>query len=648
MLNIEKTQIISDVIHDSIVYSGIEDAIISTPIFNRLHRISQSSLVFLTFPSNKVHRFEHSIGTMHIAGEIFYKSICNARKDTLISFLKCIKHEICEWRNCTLQSTLPRELKNTEIDSILNMPFPDCRLYYDYCPSNLNREDRLIYFIAFQSIRIAGLLHDVGHLPYSHILEKALKNLYTEASASKKITPSVKQEFMDIVSPFIDGQNEIHEEFGKLLIKDIEQCILDTLSLNQKQDINYFFVVICFSFASKILSSNFVENTIFSDMHLIIAGVVDADRLDYCSRDAFCSALNMDRFNYKRFINGYTLIQRTYISDNYEHFFFAPPAKNLNMIHDLLRRRYRIFSDINYHHRVHKHEIILEKIICDLGLMELEDMSTITPLPKNVLPLEVSSIWKLVKETKTNTNWLEYQLIQLDDSWLDTLLKHKFFKLYGENYLSIRKNGSIVRWNQFDELISTTKHYYSFIKRSSDFQLIDEAFFQIFTQNTWKVKELNLICEESKGKKYSEFLRERRTFLFTHCINYTIGNLSVGDMKESFYQSVEDALNHSSNLQIQNYIVRSSRFSHGLNTVKAPVFLIEREENSIILEQLSTQRNIFLQEEALTAPFHLYYLPEYNDQNIPCKIDSKKLIDILANVLIDCLKQYIASDAPTV
>lgn len=532
MLNIEKTQIISDVIHDSIVYSGIEDAIISTPIFNRLHRISQSSLVFLTFPSNKVHRFEHSIGTMHIAGEIFYKSICNARKDTLISFLKCIKHEICEWRNCTLQSTLPRELKNTEIDSILNMPFPDCRLYYDYCPSNLNREDRLIYFIAFQSIRIAGLLHDVGHLPYSHILEKALKNLYTEASASKKITPSVKQEFMDIVSPFIDGQNEIHEEFGKLLIKDIEQCILDTLSLNQKQDINYFFVVICFSFASKILSSNFVENTIFSDMHLIIAGVVDADRLDYCSRDAFCSALNMDRFNYKRFINGYTLIQRTYISDNYEHFFFAPPAKNLNMIHDLLRRRYRIFSDINYHHRVHKHEIILEKIICDLGLMELEDMSTITPLPKNVLPLEVSSIWKLVKETKTNTNWLEYQLIQLDDSWLDTLLKHKFFKLYGENYLSIRKNGSIVRWNQFDELISTTKHYYSFIKRSSDFQLIDEAFFQIFTQNTWKVKELNLICEESKGKKYSEFLRERRTFLFTHCINYTIGNLSVGDMKE--------------------------------------------------------------------------------------------------------------------
>ena len=275
-------------------------------------------------------------------------------------------------------------------------------------------------------------------------------------------------------------------------------------------------------------------------------------------------------------------------------------------------------------------------------------MSTITSLPKNVLPLEVSSIWKLVKETKTNTNWLEYQLIQLDDSWLDTLLKHKFFKLYGENYLSIRKNGSIVRWNQFDELISTTKHYYSFIKRSSDFQLIDEAFFQIFTQNTWKVKELNLICEESKGKKYSEFLRERRTFLFTHCINYTIGNLSVGDMKESFYQSVEDALNHSSNLQIQNYIVRSSRFSHGLNTVKAPVFLIDREENSIILEQLSTQRNIFLQEEALTAPFHLYYLPEYNDQNIPCKIDSKKLIDILANVLIDCLKQYIASDAPTV
>ena len=59
-MDINRTQSLTDVIHDSIDYSGIEREILGTPIFNRLHRIMQSSLVFLTYPSDKVKRFEHS------------------------------------------------------------------------------------------------------------------------------------------------------------------------------------------------------------------------------------------------------------------------------------------------------------------------------------------------------------------------------------------------------------------------------------------------------------------------------------------------------------------------------------------------------------------------------------------------------------
>lgn len=77
----------SDIIHNSIPYSGLESAIISTPIFNRLHRILQSSLVYLTYSSNKVKRFEHSVGTMHLAGEIFYNSIANTTNSLNISRL---------------------------------------------------------------------------------------------------------------------------------------------------------------------------------------------------------------------------------------------------------------------------------------------------------------------------------------------------------------------------------------------------------------------------------------------------------------------------------------------------------------------------------------------------------------------------------
>ena len=68
-MNMERTQEMVDTIHGLIAYSGIEQAIIGTPIFNRLHRVLQNSLVCLTYPSNKVKRFEHSVGTMHLAGQ---------------------------------------------------------------------------------------------------------------------------------------------------------------------------------------------------------------------------------------------------------------------------------------------------------------------------------------------------------------------------------------------------------------------------------------------------------------------------------------------------------------------------------------------------------------------------------------------------
>lgn len=643
MLDLNKTQIMSDIIHGSIVYSGIENAIISTPIFNRLHRISQSSLVFLTFASNKVRRFEHSVGTMHIAGEIFYNSICNSKDDVVESFLSKIKEEISNWRDNTTQGKLPKELKNTRADRILKMSYPHCTLYHNYCPSNLKEENKLIYFIAFESIRIAGLLHDVGHLPYSHILEKALKNLYTEVISSDEIEENVKDDFTNIMFPFVNSKDEIHEEFGKLLIDSIEQSILEGLTKTQESDISYFFIVLSFYFAKKILSSKFTDNTIFADMHLIVSGVVDADRLDYCSRDSFCAALDTDIFSYKRFVNGYSLMRKVIDIDGYEHFFFTPSAKNLNLIHELIRKRYRIFSNINYHHRVHKHEIILEKVICRLGLMELEKMESVESLP-NVLPMEVSSIWKLVKEIKNDNTWMEYQLIQLDDSWLDTLLKHKFFEIYKEYYMSIPKNGNDIQWNQFDELISTTKHYHSLIKRPCDFQLIDEEFFGLFFSPEWRISGLYEKLQEYENEKYTKFLEKKRSFLFTYCINYLVAKLAVDDMKESFYQMVEDMINGSIKNNTLNYIVRSARFSHGLNTVKSPVFLVDDQGNAIRLEQLSTQRDMFLMEEALTAPFHLYYLPKYDDNNIPNNINLQELILMLAQTLIKCLKKFVEKD----
>lgn len=81
-----KAMQISDTMHGTIQLSEIEKQIISTPIFNRLHNISQNSTVYLTFPSNRTKRFEHSLGAMELCGKIFYYSVCNADKKVIDDF----------------------------------------------------------------------------------------------------------------------------------------------------------------------------------------------------------------------------------------------------------------------------------------------------------------------------------------------------------------------------------------------------------------------------------------------------------------------------------------------------------------------------------------------------------------------------------
>ena len=639
MLDLSKCKTMPDIIHGTIVYSGIECEIINTPIFNRLQRITQSSLAFLTFPSNKVKRFEHSIGTMYLSGEIFYNSICNTSPEILDDFMKEITNEINYWRDNTSQMELPKELRNVKCTKIIeDSPYPKSPFYYNYFPLNMNSIYSFQFFVVFEAIRVAGLLHDVGHLPYSHILENSLKDLSFNAKKSSKINENIKEEFLNIMDPFVNGADAIHEEFGKLLVDSIKQCIIENLSPDQKNDLSYFFIVLVFDFAQKILCSKFTDNTIFSDIHLIISGVVDSDRLDYCSRDYYCAALDKSIIDYTNFFQGYTLIHKTLEDTNTKHFLFCPSTKNLLQIEELLRKRYRIYSDINYHHRVHKHEIILERVICNLGLLELESMESIENLP-DVLPLEVSSIWKLVKEFKNNRTWLEYQLIQMDDSWLDTLLKHKFFDIYKDSYSSIKENGRKVQWNQFDELISTRKHYFSLIKRFGDFQLLDEAVYNLVTSSDWKTESINKKIRELKNIKYSDFVKNNKTFFFNYCITYLF-QVVIEEKKDFYYQMVEEYFNENLPQNILNCMVKSSRFSCGLNTVKYPVYLVGELSQEIRLDQLSNQRNSFLAEKALTPPFHFYYLPSYNETGVPNTIDTKYLIGNLSNILVETFKLF--------
>lgn len=72
---------INDSIHGLIRLTAFEKGILASPEFNRLHDVYQNSTVYLTFPSNRTKRFEHSIGCMYLCSEMFYRAInqCGSR-----------------------------------------------------------------------------------------------------------------------------------------------------------------------------------------------------------------------------------------------------------------------------------------------------------------------------------------------------------------------------------------------------------------------------------------------------------------------------------------------------------------------------------------------------------------------------------------
>lgn len=85
---------INDSIHGLIPISGIEKEVISSSAFNRLHDIYQNSTVYLTFPSNRTKRFEHSLGTMKLCSDMFYFSLLNSNKNDLNNFIKSFEKDI--------------------------------------------------------------------------------------------------------------------------------------------------------------------------------------------------------------------------------------------------------------------------------------------------------------------------------------------------------------------------------------------------------------------------------------------------------------------------------------------------------------------------------------------------------------------------
>ena len=185
----KKNKIINDPIYGFITLNdGVIFQIIKHPFFQRLRRISQLGLSSLVYPGALHTRFQHAIGCMHL----MEKSITEIRKKG---------HQI------------------TEEES--------------------------------ESLKIAILLHDIGHSPFSHSLENIIVQ-----------TP--------------------HEKLSLLF--------MEKLNNDLNQDLELALLIFKNQYKKKFL-------------HQLVSSQLDMDRLDYLKRDSFYSGVIEGNVGTDRIIN---------------------------------------------------------------------------------------------------------------------------------------------------------------------------------------------------------------------------------------------------------------------------------------------------------------------------------------------------------
>lgn len=357
-------KVIHDPIWGSVLYKSWEIELIDTPLLQRLRNIHQLGMADMTYTAARHSRFEHSLGTTAIAGK-------------MISQLK------------------ERYANNNNI--------------------NVSNED--VYMI-----RLAALLHDIGHCMYSHLSENVYGDMpqfsvmtnyiMQEENLSKKPSPHELFSYLIITSEAftkffhdnIDYPNKGTEKKCKKLLTDCARMIIGVP-----------------------IKGNYGET--LSYMTSIINGEFDADKLDYTQRDRYTAGLAMtygiDRFLLK-------LIICCDEDKNGDNFKLAVGADALTIIEELLFNRYILYVYLYRHQKVLATESVLQDLIyglvtsgkfshpCDFlfftdNYMETLEHSQIIPFPDDDKSLTLGTLLKRIKTRLLPKRIFETDLAQLKE-----------------------------------------------------------------------------------------------------------------------------------------------------------------------------------------------------------------------------------------
>ena len=378
---------------------------------------------------------------MHVSSYMLKNALLNSDSSTRDMFLKGMR----------------KVIQNIIKEDNLNISFNDGATYFDNkalyqfsIPTN-SKIYNDTYIITLQALRLAGLLHDVGHLPFSHQVENALKKVYHNIDNAETIVQKEKEFKLLYENVTSNGTQVLHEAIGENFIDILfnEELIKSSES---KADIDYLKLI--HKLCMFILKEKVYNKFDFKVLHSIISGTVDADRLDYINRDMVASGY-IGGANDNLRITKHTVLVKT--KKSFEISFFD---MGLIDIEHLLEMRFNLYKKVIYNHGIAKTDALLENVVLYLANKYFKNGMFYEKNSSNCIAM----MWNFLNE-KNEERRLDI-VSMLDENWLISLFKKEYFEIKNKDSQS---NDDKKYLKSFEEVLFGKRFFRSPWKNLNEF-----------------------------------------------------------------------------------------------------------------------------------------------------------------------------------
>ncbi|MBM3701328.1 MAG: HD domain-containing protein [Actinobacteria bacterium] len=410
----KSTNLITDPIYGSIRFTTpfsdsnderTERDLIDNKWLQRLRKIHQLQSAFWVFPSAENSRFLHSLGTMHLAGK----------------FARSLYYDLRE---------------NFKTD----------------CPSQNFIEETL---------RICGLLHDIGHGPFGHIFDESfLKHKFKGLNHEKIGSKIIKEELSFIIENIKRSPNGSFNSGEKIDPKHI--CyIIDKSAVYQESFPKWIKALKCL-FCSKFFT---------------------VDNLDYVLRDSYFTGYSRDPLRIDRIL--------FYTSLNTDGLVFASPGRNT--FKQFMGLKIDLYNSVYFHRTVRSIDLAIDSIFYET----MDKICYFNPL-ENLKDYFYITEWDLFNTCKEWVESDDFVEKELGNKWQKILLREKLWFVAFEKEFKInssRDNESLF-FSQFIDLKNIEENINNKLIAQFGQEELKDIVITVDTQ-TQDPRPLNLEYEES-------------------------------------------------------------------------------------------------------------------------------------------------------